>query len=320
MRKLVVLILIALGVLLVTPAVASASTPTLKSLAKAVKALQKTEKSQAAAISSLSSSLTAAKQTIATQGSTLATLTAELAQARKDITTLQNAPPSGVSQADFDALAAKVTTAQGNITSLQGTSTSQGSAIAGLTSVVGADASHGLQKSVGDIAANPVLGLSWLPTYLSYTTNPINGVAGPNLVFQGCNVHVRSDSHESDGSGLGNLIVGWDEVPTTTQRTGSNNLVCGDFNNFSDYGCFVAGSYNTVSSTFASVSGGEFNTASDLNASVSGGSTNTASSIYSSVSGGYDNTASGSVSSVSGGQSKAESSQYGWMAGSYSTP
>ena len=43
MRKLVVLLVIAVSVALLVPAAASASTPTLKSLA----ALQKTEKSQA---------------------------------------------------------------------------------------------------------------------------------------------------------------------------------------------------------------------------------------------------------------------------------
>ena len=41
MRKLVVLILVVLGLLLLVPAAASASAPTLNSLAKSLKALQK---------------------------------------------------------------------------------------------------------------------------------------------------------------------------------------------------------------------------------------------------------------------------------------
>ena len=229
MRKLVVLIIVALGLVLLVPAAASASTLTLKSLAAKVAGLQK------------------------------------------------------------------------QVKSLKATVTAQASTISSLQS-------------------NPVLTLSWLPTYLSLDTNAEHGVAGPNIVFQGANLHVRSASGESDPSGLGNLIVGWDESPTTTQRGGCNNLVCGDFNNFSDYGCFIAGSYNAVSGTFASVSGGQGNTASDLYSSVSGGSTNTASNIFASVSGGYNNNASGSISSVSGGQSRTESSQYGWMGGNYSTP
>ena len=39
-------------------------------------------------------------------------------------------------------------------------------------------------------------------------------------------------------------------------RTGSHNLVLGDENNYSSYGGQVAGSDNTISNGYASVSGG----------------------------------------------------------------
>ena len=65
MRKLVVLVLIALGLLLVTPAVASASTPSLKSLAKTVAALQKQVNIQKVEIKALSTKLAKAKSVLA---------------------------------------------------------------------------------------------------------------------------------------------------------------------------------------------------------------------------------------------------------------
>ena len=103
------------------------------------------------------------------------------------------------------ALQGKVTSQATTITSLQGTVTSQASAIATLQAVVGADASHGLRKSVAAIAADPVLTLSWLPTYLSLDKNAENGVKGPNIVLQNCNLQIKSTTSESDTSGLRTL-------------------------------------------------------------------------------------------------------------------
>jgi len=165
-------------------------------------------------------------------------------------------------------------------------------------------------------AAQSVLALA---PYVSLDPNAENGVAGPNIVFQGANVTVRSSQTNGDGTGTGNLIVGWDEVPSPAPsplRTGDNNLVCGNDNNFTSSGGFVAGYLNTVSGAEASVSGGRLNVASDqcssisggynnfsdaFCSSVSGGDNNHASGLYSSASGGYVNTASGTYSSVSGG-------------------
>ena len=186
MRKLVVLIFVALGVLLVTPAVASASTPTLKSLAKAVKALQKTEKSQAAAITSL-------KNTVASQAS-------------------------------------KITSLQGSVGSL----TNQ---LAGFTTAI-TDLQNTLKGDADVLALEPYVKV--------YRTTTLNGVSGPNIVLKGCNLQIKSTTGESDTSGLGNLIVGWNDEPggslPSPFRTGSNNLVCGDENNFTGSGGLLAAS------------------------------------------------------------------------------
>jgi hypothetical protein len=185
-----------------------------------------------------------------------------------------------------------------------------------------------------------------LANYLTVYTGTLDGMAGPHIIFTGANVHVRSGSYATDDwgslTGLGNLIVGYNEEPTSMGigRGGSHNLVLGSKNQYSSYGGMVAGRDNKISGDYAvvsagywnkatgsgssvsggksntasrhtaSVSGGEFNTASRDHSSVSGGETNTASGVISSVSGGYGNTASGLYSSVSGGTNSV-ASDYG---------
>jgi hypothetical protein len=143
------------------------------------------------------------------------------------------------------------------------------------------------------------------------TQDAIQGVTGPNIVFQGCNLQIKSRDWEGDTSATGNLIVGWDDAPyggTPSQyRTGSNNLIVGHGNNFTSYGCFLAGADNTASASYSSVSGGGYNTASASLASVSGGGSNVASGIYASVCGGALNTASNDGASVLGGRNNTAS-------------
>jgi hypothetical protein len=119
-------------------------------------------------------------------------------------------------------------------------------------------------------------------------------------------------------SGLGNLIVGYNELRDLSgcnpsddpfcnnTRTGSHNAVVGKQHNFFRFGGLVVGDFSTISGDFAVVSGGQSNTASGDFSSVSGGQNNTASDL-SSVSGGQNNTASGALASVSGGAGNAAS-------------
>jgi hypothetical protein len=116
------------------------------------------------------------------------------------------------------------------------------------------------------------------------TTNVLNGVIGPHILFSGVNVHVRSGSGATDNNsapftGLGNLIIGYNEntSPTPTLlRTGSHNFVGGSLNSFSSVGGMVFGLQNTVSGQYASVLGGNINTAMGLHSTVYGGLNNTA--------------------------------------------
>jgi hypothetical protein len=129
---------------------------------------------------------------------------------------------------------------------------------------------------------------------------------GNEVIFEGCNVHVRSGGGATDApvNGLGNLIVGYNEPSTVGPadvRTGSHNLVVGQFHSFSSHGGLVAGLDNAVSGPNATVSGGQGNSASASGASVTGGFSNVANGVQASVTGGSNNTASGFQTSVTGG-------------------
>ncbi len=141
---------------------------------------------------------------------------------------------------------------------------------------------------------------------------------GNDITFSGVNVHIVNGTGTTDGEvdGLGNLIVGYNETRGSgDDRTGSHNIVVGSYQNYSSYGGLVAGSWNTISGYYSSVSGGRSNTASGGFASVSGGEANIASNLVSSVSGGYYNAASGDYSSVSGGYRNAASGYYSSVSG-----
>jgi hypothetical protein len=134
----------------------------------------------------------------------------------------------------------------------------------------------------------------------------------PEMVITGANLRIVNGLGQTDcgpqddpipdcPNGLGNLIVGYNELRGGENiRTGSHNVVVGQFHNFSRVGGVVVGERNEISGEFAAVSGGTNNTASGDFASVSGGNGNRASGGASSVSGGGINTARGIQSSVSG--------------------
>ena len=167
-----------------------------------------------------------------------------------------------------------------------------------------------LETTIGDLQAS----IGQLHELAQYVT-----VAGTNITFSGANVHIVNGSGATDGAvdGLGNLIVGYNETRDdgTDDRTGSHNIVTGSRNNYSSYGGLVAGSYNEISGTNASVIGGNHNTASGASASVSGGSTNTADGWFASVSGGFGNTAVGMFANVSGGQDNTAGGDYASLSG-----
>ena len=195
-----------------------------------------------------------------------------------------------------------------------------------------ADESKDLQSQI-DKLKKQVNKLQAKLAYMRVEDAPINGLAGPHVIFEGCNVHVRSGSGDSsDGTfdldareaipdttplGLGNLLVGYnEEAPAKSGgRGGSHNLIIGARHSYPNVGGLVLGQASTISGAFATVTGGIENTSNGAYSSVSGGIENTASGIYSSVSGGFDNSASGSGSSVSGGDGNSASGVYSSVSG-----
>lgn len=197
-----------------------------------------------------------------------------------------------------------------------------------------------LQTALATVQANPVLSLG---PYVSVDPNPENGLKGPNVIVKAANVHIESGSGSTvDTTGLGNLVVGYDEdlfnpSAIDSNRTGSHNLIVGPQHEFTASGGLVAGFSNFVSAPHgvaygecnaagstafpflcllsvtvgkfdgASVSGGHDNTANGFWSSVGGGTGNTASGTQSTVSGGAINTASGDSSSVGGGAGQTAS-------------
>ena len=158
------------------------------------------------------------------------------------------------------------------------------------------------------------------------TQDPIvNGLKGPNVIFQGANFHVESGSGTTvDTTGLGNLVIGYDEDslnPSTIDaaRTGSHNLIVGPDHEFTSSGGVVAGFANEVIADYASVVGGEYNISAAPSTSVSGGNCNVAGSSTlgvscpalsqsgeaAVVSGGSSNAASGQASSIGGGAAQS---------------
>ncbi|MCP4131373.1 MAG: hypothetical protein GY754_10370 [bacterium] len=215
---------------------------------------------------------------------------------------------------------------------LVSTVNSHGTSIGTLVSTVG-NASSGLVSTVNshgtsiDNLNDDLLDLNSTFTGVTRLTDPNTGQ--PTIQFSGVNVQIVSGSGYTNGvntdfwtdgtvNGLGNLIVGYNEIEDSgDNKSGSHNIIVGSWNNYPSYGGLVAGSNNTISGKYSSVSGGFDNIAEGLASSVSGGDQNTASANASSVSGGRMNTAGGIWSSVSGGDNRSVTGNLNWAAGDY---
>ena len=124
--------------------------------------------------------------------------------------------------------------------------------------------------------------LAKIAPYVTVNQGTLNGLNGPHVIFHGANVHVQSGSGttaEVGGvTGLGNLIVGYNEmpdpkmlVPTGGPRVGSHNLVVGPSHAFTSVGGAVFGNNNLISAQNATILGGDHNISAGLASSVLGG-------------------------------------------------
>jgi len=124
-----------------------------------------------------------------------------------------------------------------------------------------------MQAQIAALEARPAGGGGGVPgleKYLFIETGDKNNLAGPHIVFRGVNVHVQNGQNSTVvKNGLGNLIIGYDESPSGgmgVNRTGSHNLVGGQFNAFSSWGGLVLGSNNALHGQFSAILGGQNNT------------------------------------------------------------
>ena len=97
-------------------------------------------------------------------------------------------------RAEIVALKAEVADPQNQVNSLQASNTT-------------------LKNQLAAVESNPALALG---PFVTVDPNPENEVVGPNIIFKGANIHVVSGSGttvDNNGTGLGNLIIGYDELP-----------------------------------------------------------------------------------------------------------
>ena len=133
------------------------------------------------------------------------------------------------------------------------------------------EVSIGTTEQLADIATNT--------TDISTNTAALAGKAelpcatqvGTDVFFEGWNVHVRSGSGATWGTGT--------QYAGTVNGLG--NLIVGPYHSYPSYGGFIAGKSNTASGVYSSVSAGFGSEASGEGSSVSGGQNNHASSSYS---------------------------------------
>jgi hypothetical protein len=203
------------------------------------------------------------------------TLESRVAALEAKVASMPSFDPAALLQA-VQSLQNQVTTLDGKVVTLDGKVT----IVDGKTMTV--------ETKLGDLEKKMIPGLE---KYVSVNTNDMNGVKGPHIVIERANLHVRSGSGATDDAGtltgLGNLIVGYNEASTGV-RTGSHNLVGGNGNAFPSYGGLVFGLRNVVSAPYSAVMSGESNTANGVNAAVVAGNGNTASGVRSVVYGGLN--------------------------------
>lgn len=119
--------------------------------------------------------------------------------------------------------------------------------------------------------------LTELAKYVTVNPGVVNGLKGPHVIFHHANVHVQSGSGTTADApgltGLGNLIVGYNEMPITQgwSRGGSHNLVVGPSHTFTSAGGVVFGNRNLISGQYATALGGVQNTAQGSASSILGG-------------------------------------------------
>ena len=203
-----------------------------------------------------------------------------------------------------------------------------------------------LQARIAVLEAAPIQGLNGFVTMdQSVPSRPTVRVAGANLQV------VNGTGSTITVNGLGNVIVGYDEVTPSgyvmcnfgefqpggtctgpgavlanSHKSGSHNVVVGRYHNYSRYGGIVAGNQNSIIGAASTVTGGEANIAAAAFSSITGGSGNSvhgyvfpavvgSPGTWGSVTGGQQNVVEGLYGSISGGRGNESSGMHSSISG-----
>ena len=184
---------------------------------------------------------------------------------------------------------------------------SNSSTMASNSSDIDANASSigSLQTDVSDLDAD----LEDVLELFDYVTVDTSSDA---IYFDAVNVYITSGGGNTNGSvnGLGNLIIGYGEWDSTTDVSGSHNLVMGVDNGFSGYSGLVNGYENDISGDYATVLSGSGNEATGQYAVVVTGRNNAADGSYGGILTGQFGDASGAYAAVVSGYAGTSSATY----------
>jgi hypothetical protein len=144
-----------------------------------------------------------------------------------------------------------------------------------------------------------------LGPYVSVQSGIVQGAPGPNIVFEGVNVHVRN-GQGGESNGLGNLILGYNPLRAPYSlgvdvRTGSHNFITGEFNNYESNQGIIAGYFNHIQGWMSTILGGRGNFTQGALDSILGGYANQTLGWYTTIGGGQQNQSSGEAATVTGG-------------------
>ena len=285
-------------------------------LTTTVATLADAQESAGSRLEQAESNITALQAVSNDQNSRLQQAESDLATLGFTVTSLEN------SVADLDN---RVDAAEATVSSLNTTVTNLSTAFDGLettvstlnTTVANLDtAFDGLEATVN--------GFDGRISSLEHKTAPMNRelIRGHDAItFRSVNLHLQNGTGTTDGTvnGLGNLIVGYDEALTTSEKTGSHNIVLGRNHTYTSFGGLVGGTNNTISGPNSIALTGSGNVASKDSAVVISGFSNISDGFRSVVTGGWQNQVTGSWSVVSGGEMVSESRSDAWRAAQYAS-
>jgi hypothetical protein len=266
-----------------------------------------------AQVTALQASVNTLKNTSATQQTAIATLQYTVTNQQVNIATLQNS--SIAYQNAITSLISNINYIKTHPT--PGSAGPQGVAgPIGPVGPIGATGATGMTGAIGaltpaQLAILNLMSINNKDLTITGNLHIINGLGATNGL-----PNTPENTSSQISNGLGNLIIGYNQMRSNVNvRTGSHNLILGDYQSYSSVGGIVAGWYNSLTGQNSSVLGGLYNTGFGMFSTVNGGKANYAYGVASTVGGGYSNEADGACSAISGGEGNWEAGDMSVISG-----